>query len=716
MPPSPLAPLQLKKAGSASTLLSSEGGIEGVRISSSVGGSSRACGGLSTLLPGHGFLCPTRKPTRAPPLRSPIRLVLAYLVIGMIPGGKDGRDGAVPPPRLPVPPRSNPHPQDPPPDDVHARDIAKRMGIDVQKLDGCFLLDFGICFEGIFDETPRMPLPPPPRDAPPSPPQDRPTSSRATASASLSVGMRYSTDVGAGGSSGRGVGMGRTRSLEARRRSSHTWGSSSVGVVDRVVDDASNRGAGAHAARDGHASAIGGVEGQCAQHRDHTRHAAAAAPALTVPPARKKKPSPLAVLLSTTPSPVGAAATTMSPWLPLSRCSSSAASTPSHLPPYHNSRSSESCSTISSGFLRDVRMIIRESAACFLAACLDIGVQRQRQTLDTTPAADLSKNPRGRASMFMKDGFQEAAEAVLTFKADRDPLVRRMVMAMIPPLATSNKHLSTGHGSSDDYFQTAVVSALLGVLQDPASSGHHHTVIEAVMSTLQDAGLEIMPAFAVVTRAPVPRLQELHLQQLAILIGIIKQHVRDRAAEVLGLVTELWDNSTLQAPIVALIEFADDPAVAVEGFVFEGELSNKRMNTQMRYSTSSRCLVRIHIEEYFCLVIPIIVKSAEKTQWPWRFNPAVSVVLVRTVQVVSVIRRILDLAKFMEHEEKPRLGRWQEALVVYDEKAELGSGVHRNPNWTALLHQDGPFLFFFLLSELYCQAAGNSVHTGVRTG
>ncbi|KAJ7202497.1 hypothetical protein C8J57DRAFT_1077521 [Mycena rebaudengoi] len=87
----------------------------------------------------------------------------------------------------------------------------------------------------------------------------------------------------------------------------------------------------------------------------------------------------------------------MSPWLPLSRCSSSAASTPSHLPPYHNSRCGKSCPHPPApnmptffyphlslgvvldnilGLLRDVRMIIRESAACFLAACLDIGVQR----------------------------------------------------------------------------------------------------------------------------------------------------------------------------------------------------------------------------------------------------------------------------------------------------------------------------------------------------
>jgi FKBP12-rapamycin complex-associated protein len=115
------------------------------------------------------------------------------------------------------------------------------------------------------------------------------------------------------------------------------------------------------------------------------------------------------------------------------------------------------------GPLRDARVIVRESAAEFLAACLDIGVQRERQTLAAAPAAYLSKiladaqaglklgQPEAihgslltyrelllHAGMFMKDGFQEAAEAVLAFKGNRDPLVRRMVIAMIPTLATYN--------------------------------------------------------------------------------------------------------------------------------------------------------------------------------------------------------------------------------------------------------------------------------------
>ncbi|KAJ7026840.1 FAT domain-containing protein [Mycena alexandri] len=204
-------------------------------------------------------------------------------------------------------------------------------------------------------------------------------------------------------------------------------------------------------------------------------------------------------------------------------------------------------------------------------------------------------------------------------------------MVGINPVPLTSSALITSTGTSpDDYFQTVVVAALLRVLKDPASSGHHHSVIEAIMSIFKTQGLkcvgslpQIMPAFTAVTRASVPRLQEFHLQQLAILIGIIKQHVRNHAAEVLGLVTELWDNSALQTPIVALIE-AVGRALAAElkpflptilplllkVFAVEGEISDKRMGTQMKILDAFQTF-GANIEEYLHLVIPIIVRTAE---------------------------------------------------------------------------------------------------------
>jgi len=92
--------------------------------------------------------------------------------------------------------------------------------------------------------------------------------------------------------------------------------------------------------------------------------------------------------------------------------------------------------------------------------------------------------------------------------------------------------------------------------------------------------------------------------------------------DVFSLVAELWENSTLQLPIVALIE-ALGKALDSEFKpflptilplilkVFDGELTDKRMNTQIKIFDAFLTF-GTNIEEYLHLVIPIIVKSYER--------------------------------------------------------------------------------------------------------
>jgi FKBP12-rapamycin complex-associated protein len=181
---------------------------------------------------------------------------------------------------------------------------------------------------------------------------------------------------------------------------------------------------------------------------------------------------------------------------------------------------------------------------------------------------------------------------------------------------------------SDDYYQTVVITSLLAVLKDQSLSNHHHTVIEAIMNIFRTQGLkcvaflpQIIPAFTAVARTSTARLQEFHLQQLAILVGIIKQHIRNYMPEVFSLVTELWENTSLQLPIVSLIEALGKaldaefkpflPTILPHLLkVFEGDLE-KKMATQIKIFDSFLTF-GANIEEYLHLVIPVIVKSAER--------------------------------------------------------------------------------------------------------
>jgi serine/threonine-protein kinase mTOR len=49
-------------------------------------------------------------------------------------------------------------------------------------------------------------------------------------------------------------------------------------------------------------------------------------------------------------------------------------------------------------------------------------------------------------------------------------------------------------------------------------------------------------------------MQEFHLQQLAILVYIIKQHIRNYLDDILDLINDLWSFPSLEVHVVSLIE------------------------------------------------------------------------------------------------------------------------------------------------------------------
>jgi serine/threonine-protein kinase mTOR len=50
--------------------------------------------------------------------------------------------------------------------------------------------------------------------------------------------------------------------------------------------------------------------------------------------------------------------------------------------------------------------------------------------------------------------------------------------------------LNTTGPSSEEYYQTVVIGALLNVLKDPSLSSSHHAVIEAIMAIFKTQGLK----------------------------------------------------------------------------------------------------------------------------------------------------------------------------------------------------------------------------------
>ena len=66
--------------------------------------------------------------------------------------------------------------------------------------------------------------------------------------------------------------------------------------------------------------------------------------------------------------------------------------------------------------------------------------------------------------------------------------------------------------------------------------------------------IQIILMFSLVTHSLNACLQEHCLEQVAILIGIVKQHIRKFVPQIFDLVNKLWDTTSLQLPLVTLVE------------------------------------------------------------------------------------------------------------------------------------------------------------------
>jgi FKBP12-rapamycin complex-associated protein len=148
-----------------------------------------------------------------------------------------------------------------------------------------------------------------------------------------------------------------------------------------------------------------------------------------------------------------------------------------------------------------------------------------------------------------------------------------------------------------------------------------------------------MPAFLGVTRrAGTLRMQETfsYFQQLAILIDIVKQHIRNYLPDVFNLIHDFWNpESTLQLTIISVVESI---AKAVEGEfkaflpkllqeilrtfdVDVSALSEKRLSALLRI-LKAFYVFGTSVEEYMHLVLPVIVKCFERPNAPHELRVA----------------------------------------------------------------------------------------------
>ncbi len=187
--------------------------------------------------------------------------------------------------------------------------------------------------------------------------------------------------------------------------------------------------------------------------------------------------------------------------------------------------------------------------------------------------------------------------------------------------------------SSKEYYPTVVVNALLGILNDHSLVQYHQDVISAIMSIFRTLGLEcvpfldrIIPSFLSVIRSSSPSKAEAYFSQLATLVSIVRQHIRNYLPSLVEIMQEYWNSSpSLHSTILSLIEsisrtLEGEFKIYLAGLLplmlglLENDTSTRRLPSEkvlhafLVFGSSS--------EEYMHLIVPVIIRTFEKPNQP----------------------------------------------------------------------------------------------------
>ncbi|KAJ3911267.1 FAT domain-containing protein, partial [Lentinula edodes] len=185
---------------------------------------------------------------------------------------------------------------------------------------------------------------------------------------------------------------------------------------------------------------------------------------------------------------------------------------------------------------------------------------------------------------------------------------------------------------------------------------YHHAAVETLMSVFKIQGLkyvsflpQFIPALTQVARHSSAPYQEFYLEQLAVLIDIAKQHVRHYTWDILDLLQSLWDNERLQPPIAAIIEALGtvlnneirpflSKLIPLSLKVFDGELTDKRIDTQLRLLNAFQSF-GAGMEDYLHVVIPAIVLCCESTH-------SSAALRRRAIRIIQGLSEKVDLSDY----------------------------------------------------------------------
>lgn len=226
-----------------------------------------------------------------------------------------------------------------------------------------------------------------------------------------------------------------------------------------------------------------------------------------------------------------------------------------------------------------------------------------------------------------------------------DPYKHKMTKSLVPvadckseennfDMTTSEMLVNMSSPVLDEYYPAIVISTLMRILRDPTLQQHHTSVVQAVTFIFQSLGIKCVPYISRVTPSLlyVARatdnndFRKFLFTQLAKLIAIVKQHIRNYLDKIFDIIKEFWTpNSPLQPTLILLVEHIA-MALGSEFKVYLPQLMPQILRVLAHDTSKERVVTEKllfalqkfedNLDDYMHLVLPSIVKLFDATDCP----------------------------------------------------------------------------------------------------
>ena len=234
--------------------------------------------------------------------------------------------------------------------------------------------------------------------------------------------------------------------------------------------------------------------------------------------------------------------------------------------------------------------------------------------------------------------------------------------------------------SSEDFYPTVAIQALMRIFRDPALAVHHSMVIQAIMFIFKSLGLGCVPYLKKVVPYMIERirttspsnLREALLKELASLSLIAREHLRPYIADMFDVVEQYWSSRHL-ATVLSLVsktavgvpdefrrfvprlirllltsldelQIADWSADSNGLFVEKGRVESEKLALILR----SVCNLKGVLGDYLHVLVPAFLKLADSLAYLLRnpyYGVSDSVLLELLVLVCRTISSLLESQK-----------------------------------------------------------------------